>query len=786
VTGSVGACALCGLPTYHPVQGIEGRLYCCPSCKEVDGLLREGGNNISDRGKNQGQILLSGTDKIGENVQNETITFSLSGMWCTSCAWLIEESLQRLPGVNQAEVSFVQREARVSFDPDRTREKRLKTLVRGLGYRAIFPGEKPHDEEEAHANRLLIGGVFAMQVMLLSAMLYIRRIAGLASPDTEWLANIFEIMIFAGSIPLMLVLGLPILRAGLASLIRRRPNMHALIALGAFSAFGLSVRNLFLGLDVYFDTASMLLFLVTLGRWFEIRAQKTGTQAVERLFERIPPVTTRITAEGEQEVPVDQVRAGARLRVHPGDRFPVDGLVAVGEGDVDESLLSGEPRPVHRGPGDRVLAGTVSLDGGFEIIATGVGSESVAGQIGKMLHQAMWTRSPVERLADRLAAIMVPAATLLAAGTFVFWFVRSGPEVGLLHALSVLLIACPCALGLATPLTIWLALGQAAEMGAIVRSTDALEKLAQVKGVCFDKTGTLTHREMNLQAIAPNGQGEESFLTQVAGVEKASEHPLGVAIHRTAQERGIPVSTGSEFQTLPGQGVSAKINGSRLWIGSRRLMAEQGMALSPEMESLAGGWEEEGLSVVYAGKEGHVVGLLGMGESPRVEAEEAIQVLRRSGMQVTVLTGDDQAAGARWEQRLRVPVLAGQKPENKLAFLRNSDGPIAMVGDGINDGPALAAADVGVAMSHGTDVAQAAADVVLVGEDLRVIPKLLSLAKAAKRKVHQNLAWAFFYNLIGLILAMTGLLQPLLAALAMVISSLVVTGNAMRLRNHPL
>jgi len=713
-------------------------------------------------------------------------TLSLSGLWCTSCAWLIGETLRRTPGVEGAEVSFVRRQAQVTFDPRRTDPRRLVRRVKRLGYRAWLPGDSPHDEEEAHWQRLLIGGVLAMHVMVISLMLYAREWLGWASPDTAWLASFFQIMLLAISLPLMLVLGWPILRAGLASLLRGRPNMHTLIALGAFSAFGLSVRNLFLGLDrVYFDTASMLLFLVSVGHWLEMQAQKAGGQAVERLWQRMPQEATLITADGERQVPVEEVPKGARVRVRPGERFPVDGVVAVGQGDVDQSLLTGEPRPILRQTGDRVLAGTISLDGGFEVITTAVGAETVAGQIGHLLHQALWQRSPVERLADRLAAWMVPFAVAVAGGTFGFWSLRVGPETGLLHALSVLLIACPCALGLATPLTLWLALGRAAEAGVILRSTGALERLARVRRLFFDKTGTLTQRPFHLQAVACVGLDETAFLAQVAAVEAPSEHPLAQALVTAARRRGIALQPVGRFRACPGQGVAGELNGVSWWVGSRRLMAAQGLTLPPSLAALADAWQRQGRNVVFVGREGQVVGLLGLGEELRPDAAETVARLRAIGLQVAVLTGDDETVAERWERRLGIPVHAGQRPEDKIARLRAAPEPVAMVGDGINDGPALAAATVGLAVGQGTDVAQSAADVILVGDDLRAIPWLVKLSRAAMRRVRQNLGWAFVYNLVGLGLAVTGHLQPVLAAAAMVASSLIVTGNALRLRRIP-
>ncbi|RME44601.1 MAG: cation-translocating P-type ATPase [Chloroflexi bacterium] len=795
-------CVLCGLPTAHPLTDEMGRAFCCPACLEVDRLLQaDSGSRIAD------------CENIPRSeIQNpkSEITLSVGGLWCTSCAWLIEETLRRTPGVQDVTVSFVRREAQVAFDPEQTNSHRLLRRIRHLGYRAWLPGDTPYDEEEGLLNRLLIGGVLAMHVMLISLMLYAREWLGWASPDTAWLAHFFQIMLLVASLPVVLLLGLPILRAGMASLLRGRPNMHTLIALGAFSAFGLSVRNLWLGLDrVYFDTASMLLFLVTIGHWLEVQAHKAGNQAVERLWERIPQEATWITPDGERVVPADQVPPGARVRVRPGERFPVDGIVAAGEGDVDESLLTGEPTPVSRQPEDRVLAGTISLDGAFEIITTAVGAETVAGRIGRLLHQALWSQAPVERLADRLAALMVPAAVLIAGGTFAVWSLRAGPEVALLHALSVLLIACPCALGLATPLTLWLALGRGAEAGVVLRSNSALERLARVRHVFFDKTGTLSRQPFRLQAVASNGMGQEAFLSCVAAVEVPSEHPLGQAIVAAAREQNLTLPAVVDFRALPGRGVSGKVamrqytalnstvaearpgvitrpEGVLLVVGNRRLMATHGLALPAELAATAQTWQQEGLCVVYAGWEGRVVGLVGLGEEVRPEAPQVLHRLQEMGLQVAVLTGDDEAAGERWQQWLGVPVYAGQRPEDKVARLQKAAGPVAMVGDGINDGPALAAATVGIALSQGTDLARAAADVVLLGSDLRLVPWVISLARAAMHRVHQNLAWAFVYNLIGLGLAVTGHLQPVLAAAAMVASSLIVTGNAFRLRGFPM
>jgi copper-transporting P-type ATPase V len=732
----------------------------------------------------------AGAAKAVESADGSTVamiegTLSLGGLWCQSCAWLIRETLRRVPGVVAAEVSLGQREARLTFDPARTTLEHVAKRVRRLGYRAVLPGERPHDEEYSLFQRLLFGGLFTGHDMIVGAMIYGRELLGWNTPETAWLVQIFQGMMFLGAIPIVLVLGIPVLRAGIAASLRGRPNTHSLIALGTLAAFILSVRNLFLGSGgIYFDTVSMLLFLVTLGRWFEVRAHKQGTSAVARLERRVPARARWVTAQGEQSVEASEMAKGARVRVFPGERFPVDGIVIEGEGEVDESLLTGEATPVMRRVGERVLAGTANLDGTFELITTATGPATVAGQIGRLLHEALWQRAPVERLADRLSAIAIPVALVIAGGTFAYWWWASGPEAGLLYALSVLLIACPCALGLATPLTLWSALGQAAERGVILRGTAAVERLAGVRQIFFDKTGTLTSQAHRLHAVAvdPDGADESALLARAAAVEARSEHPLAQAIVVAARERGLPVAEVTDCRLVPGQGVVGAMpdTGTQVWVGNRRLVKAHQAIVPETLLPAVTAWQERGLIVLYAGWEGRVRGLLGLGETIRPEAETVVRQLREMGHEVAVLTGDDVAAGRRWERRLGVPVHAQLLPEEKVEKLRQVEGEVAMVGDGINDGPALAAATVGIALRHGTDVARAAADAVLVRDHLAAVPWLLTLGRQAKRRVRQNLAWAFAYNIIGIGFAASGHLQPILAAAAMVASSLIVTGNARR------
>ncbi|HQU36153.1 MAG TPA: HAD-IC family P-type ATPase, partial [Anaerolineales bacterium] len=552
-TQLLSTCSLCGLTTLHPLTNEQGDIFCCPSCREVAALLAESPSTP--------------VTKTARAENAETITLSLNGMWCSSCAWLVSEQLKRTKGVVNAETSFIQGQTNITFDGAITNSKTLKKRIRSLGYRATLPDEKPYDEEDAFFTSLLIGGVMVLHDMIVGAGIYAREIFNWATPESQPLVDFFQVMMMVTSIPVLLLLGLPILRAGFASLLRGQPNIHTLIMIGTFSAFGLSVRNLIVGHGgLYFDTATMLIFLVSVGRWLEMQAHKSSNTAVMKLLEQIPDTALVVTGEADKEVSVADLKPGMRVRAKPGGRFPVDGLIATGEGDVDESLLTGEPKPVTHRAGDAVKAGTISLDGSFEVIATAVGESTTAGQIGRLLHEALWARSPLERTVDKLSAWMTPAALMLAAIAFLVWSHIGGAEKGLIVALSVLLIACPCALGLATPLTLWLSLQRAAESGVILRSAAALERLAKVNRVFFDKTGTLTQLPMKVHGVflgkdESNKKVESGkrFLEVVASIENESEHPLARAIVEYAKANQVELIRPESFNAIPAFGVTGKL-----------------------------------------------------------------------------------------------------------------------------------------------------------------------------------------------------------------------------------
>jgi heavy metal translocating P-type ATPase len=765
-------CSLCGLHTFTPLKGSDGKLFCCHACVEVAELLAEKPSQPEETAHPE--------------MANAGMTMQLRGLWCSSCAWLIEQRLRLTPGVGSAQVSFLQLQASVAYDSAATSPEKIRKRVRQLGYQAYLDHETPKDEEEGFFTRMLVGGMLSMHIMTSSGLIYLRQVMGWDGPDTQWLVHFFQWMEFFLSIPLVLILGLPIFKSGLAGLMQKMPNIHTLVAIGTIAALALSTRNLLLNTgQVYFDTASMLLFLLTVGRWLEMQAYKSGFKAVEELTGQIPDQATVIENGGEKIIFACDITAGLRILVRPGERFPADGLVASGLGDIDESMLTGESRPVLRRPGEPVYAGTTNLDGTMEVIVSAAGAQTRAGQIGRLLHHALWQRSPVERLADRLAAMMVPFAAVLALGTFLFWNARLGMEAGLMNALAVLLIACPCALALATPLTLWAALAQAAKNGVILRSTAAVERLARVRHIFFDKTGTLTRLPLRLMAVSTFGETEDMLIQKVASVESLSDHPLAEALAGAARSRGLDISAPEGFRVLPGAGVRALVGGETVVVGRRQLMEKEGLSLPDELAQTAEQWQRTGWVVVFAGWAGQARGVLALGESMRAESAAALEELRQQGKTVSVLTGDSAAAGARWQQRLGIPVEAALSPEEKLERIQRVGPASAMVGDGINDGPALAAAGIGIALARGTQVARSAAEVVLVRDDLRLVAWLTALSKEARRRLHQNLVWAFAYNLIGLTLAVGGQLQPVIGAAAMVISSLLVTQNALRLRKFP-
>jgi Cu+-exporting ATPase len=612
--------------------------------------------------------------------------------------------------------------------------------------------------------------------------------------------------------PVVLWGGAPFFVRGAASVRTWNLNMFTLIALGTGAAFGYSVLAVFapaLALPaggaghapLYFESAATITTLVLLGQVLELRARSATSGAIRALLRLAPKTARRLTSDGsEEDVALESVHPNDVLRVRPGERVPVDGIVLEGRSSVDESLLTGEPVPVEKAPSSRVTGGTVNGTGGFTMRAERVGSETLLAQIVRLVGEAQRSRAPVQRLADAVSAWFVPLVVLAAVATAAAWG-AFGPEPRAVHAfvnaVAVLIIACPCALGLAPPMSVMVATGRGAEAGVLVKNAEALERLERVDTLVVDKTGTLTEGRPRVVAVAPaDGVTEDDLVALAAGLEQGSEHPLGAAVLAAAKERGVRPAAVTGFQSFTGAGIAGTVDGLAALLGTAALLEREHIDVSA-VAARADAWRAEGRTVVYACRGGKLAGLLAIEDPVKPTTAEAIRLLRAEGLRVVMLTGDAPRTAEAVGKSLGLDeIVAGLGPAEKAAHvaeLRSRGAVVAMAGDGVNDAPALAAADVGIAMGTGADVAVQTAPVTLVSGDLRGVLRARRLSRATMRNVRQNLAWAFAYNLLGVPIAagalypLTGLLlSPMLASAAMSFSSVSVIANALRLRNAPL
>lgn len=719
-----------------------------------------------------------------------TIRLKLTGMHCAGCAHNIERALQDAPGVQAASVNFADASARVSFDETQLSPSALIEAVEASGYGAEVAPTFVDREAEAHQRsrelraqwrRVAVGAAGSVLLMAL----------GMAhGPVAGWTACVL-------GTALQTWLGLPFYRNSLAALRRRSPDMDVLVALGSTAAWAYSLAAL-LGRGhqhLYFDTSAMILTLITLGRTLELRARGQTSDALLTLLDLTPRTVHVVRAGQTREIPIADLVPEDEFLVRPGEQVATDGVVVSGSSAVDESMLTGESVPVAKGPGDEVVGGTVNREGLLRVRATRVGQETVLQQMVRLMTEAQGSKPPVQRMADRVAAVFVPAILGVALLTLLLWgLLGKGPapwQTGMLHATAVLLIACPCALGLATPTAVMVATGVGARHAILVRDAAALEALGRVTDIVFDKTGTLTAGTLKVAEVIPApGVDPQALLALAAAVEAGSEHPIAQAIVAAARERGLAVPQEvQDFAAIPGRGVRCRVDGLEVLIGSPSLIEERGLSLGVlvgRRESLA--HRGQTVSVVAAGPT--VVGLIGLQDLLRPEAPEVVATLHSMGLQTRLMTGDHPATATSVAATAHIDEVSAQLlPDDKvrlIADLQAQGKCVAMVGDGINDAPALARADVGIALGSGTDVAMQAGGVTLVGSDLRGVLRAITLGRLTLARIRQNLYWAFGYNVAAVPLAALGLLNPVIAAAAMAASSVCVVTNSLRLRRAQL
>jgi P-type Cu+ transporter len=739
-----------------------------------------------------------------ETATRERVTLPVRGMHCAACVGKVERALKEAGGVDEASVNLATEQATIAFDPERTTLAALRDTVAHAGYELAEAPPAPdaldreREAREREQRRMLVK-------VVVGALLSLPLLAG-GMPEffpfaPEWLRDPWLHLVLAT--PVQFWIGAQFHAGFLRDLRYRSASMSTLVSIGTNAAYFFSLavtvsphRFAGHGAMTYYETAAVVITLVVLGRWLEARARGRTSEAIRRLMQ-LAPRTARVLRDGrEVDVPTADVGVGDVVRIRPGERIPVDGVVVEGASAVDQSMLTGESIPVAVGPSSTVVAGTVNRTGSFLFRATRVGSETTLARIIKLVEEAQGSRAPIQRIVDRVTAVFVPIVLVIAALTYVVWSVV-GPApaltMALVSAVAVLVIACPCAMGLATPTAIMVGTGRGAEHGILIKSAAALELLHRVGTMVFDKTGTLTVGRPVVTDIVPaEGVAEDEILALAAAAEQGSEHPLGEAIVARAKELGLALPAVTEFAGIPGQGIDALAADGRVLLGNRTMMDVRGIEVGAA-EAAARRLAAEGKTVMFLAFAGRLLGLIAAADVLKPEARRAVAQLRRFGIAVVMLTGDNRLTAEAIARQAGIDhVLAEVLPEDKAREVKSLQAEgrlVAMVGDGINDAPALAQAEVGIAMGSGTDVAIEAADVTIMRGDLRAVVAAVELSRRTIRIIKENLVWAFGYNVLlipvaaGVLYPVWGVtLSPILAGAAMAFSSVSVVTNSLRLK----
>jgi Cu+-exporting ATPase len=786
------SCAACAARVEKVLNNLEGIKNAAVNLA-VEKAVVEYDNNIISIEDIIDAIKKLGYDAVSE--QADTISsavLKVSGMSCAACAARVEKQLGSLEGVHSAAVNLASERASVEYDSEKIKTSDLIKAVEAIGYKAeraeelSVDREKEQREKEIRRLRLeLVISAILTAPLLFSMLLMITNI------DIPFFHNEYFQLIVAT--PVQFIIGFRFYKNAYRALRSGSANMDVLIAMGTTAAYFYSIYNAFFAphegmmKELYFESSAVIITLILFGKYLEAVAKGRTSEAIKKLM-GLQAKTARIIRDGrEEDIPIEEVVPGDVIVVRPGEKIPVDGRILEGDSAVDESMLTGESLPVEKTAGDHVVGATINRFGTFRLEATRVGKDTVLSQIIKMVEDAQGSKAPIQKIADRVSGVFVPVVLAIALVTLLAWYLITGDLTGgIVSAVSVLVIACPCALGLATPTAIMAGTGKGAENGILIKGGEHLEMTYRLNAVVLDKTGTITKGQPEVTDVIPLGSMDRGeLLRMAAAAEKNSEHPLGEAIYEQGKKESGTVPEAEQFAAIPGKGVRAVVEGRQIYIGTRKLMQEAGIDTG-SAENVIAGLEDDGKTAMLMTADGRLEAVIAVADTLKESSKDAIDELKKMGIEVYMITGDNKrTASAIAKQAGITNVLAEVLPEDKaeeVGKLKKQGMKVAMAGDGINDAPALVAADIGIAMGTGTDVAIEAADITLLRGDLMLIPAAIRLSKMTMRKIKQNLFWAFIYNIIGIPVAAFGLLNPMIAGGAMAFSSVSVVTNSLRLR----
>lgn len=800
VNEKTNKCAHCETPVGKNsiFEESSGNYFCCEGCRSVYYLINKEGFSSFYSKRSDWQTgpverteadpeYFEGYLKIGENGLQELV-FLISGIRCAACIWLIETSLAKDPRIRSIRVNYANHKAKIIFDPNDIGLNEVLEKVTRLGYcpLPISSAETKADKERRdYFYRFTAAAFFSMQLMIYSAALYAGYFQGM-DKDMKFLIQIVSWML---ATPVILYSAFPFFTKTVSAMKSKHFTMDTLVALGAGSAYLYSVAAIFTGHETYFDTSSMIITLILLGRFIEAGAKQRGGDAVSKLLSLKPLKVKLLKDKNSDEaviIPIDGLKAGDYFICSQGEAFAADGKIIRGSCEINESMLTGEPLPVEKYAGDKIFAGTKIVGGYAVVMAENVGESTFLSKIAVSVEDAQSSKAPIQNMADIFIGKFVPAVLLIALGTFAGWFFIGNLSLSesLMRAVSVLVIACPCAMGLATPLAIIASMGKLSEKGIVFKNGEAVERFASANDFYFDKTGTITEGRMTVAEFISFGLTDMDK-NMISSVCFYSEHPVSKAIAELNQK----LVSICNFKEIPGKGIEAEVEGVEIFIGSLSFIMEKAgnKVLTPQVEKNGEKFASEGFTVTYATTKSDLLGIFGISDTIRLESKEIIEKLIKNGNRVTVLTGDNLGSAKTALARggiEGVKIYAGVSPFDKAKIIKSAKNPekTAMIGDGINDAIALTSAGIGIAMRNGTDISMESADAVMLRSDLNLIPESLKICKKTLGIIKENLFWAFSYNIVAIPLAVSGLIHPVMSAAFMSISSLIVVGNSSRIK----